>query len=194
MSTKHERTPDQGRQLREALAPYLDVRKLRRIAATGGDLQQALHADARGDVPVEVHALLGALGAILRPAYRERITGPADVAALLMVEMSSLEQEELRAVLLSTKNEVLDVITVYRGTINASMVRVAEVFKEAIRRNAAAIIVAHNHPSGDPTPSAEDLRVTRECVEAGKLLGIELLDHLVMGQGRWVSLRERTGW
>ena len=84
---------------------------------------------------------------------------------------------------------------VYRGTVNSSAVRIAEVCKESIRRNAAAIIVAHNHHTqrvpGDPTPSSEDVAVTREIVEAGKLLGIELLDHLVIGRGHWVSLQER---
>ncbi len=111
---------------------------------------------------------------------------------MLMVEMGALEQEELRVVVLDTKNQVVEVVMVYRGTINSSAVRVAEVFKAAIRRNAAAIILAHNHPSGDPTPSSEDVAVTREIVEAGKLLGIELLDHLVIGGGgQWVSLRER---
>ena len=93
--------------------------------------------------------------------------------------------------LLNTKNPVIDVLTVYRGTINTAPVRVAEVFREAIRRNAAAIILAHNHPSGDPKPSPEDRALTGEVAEAGKLLGIELLDHLVISQARWVSLRER---
>jgi DNA repair protein RadC len=81
--------------------------------------------------------------------------------------------------------------TAYVGTINSSQVRVAEIFREAIRQNAVGIIVAHNHPSGDPTPSNEDVTVTTELIEAGKLLGIDLLDHLVIGHGRFVSLRER---
>ena len=185
------RTSDHGRQLREALAPYLDLRKLRAIAAGGGNLQQAFHHERPGDIPDEAKMLIDVLSALLRPDRRESIRGPQDVAAMLMVEMGALEQEELRVIVLNTKNHVLAVVTVYRGTINAAAVRVAEVFKEAIRRNAAAIIVAHNHPSSDPTPSAEDHAVTRELVEAGKLLGIELLDHLVVGATHWVSLRER---
>jgi DNA repair protein RadC len=80
---------------------------------------------------------------------------------------------------------------VYIGSLNASMVRVGELFKEAIRRNSAALIVVHNHPSGDPTPSPEDVLVTREIIAAGKLLDIDVLDHLVIGQGRFVSMRER---
>ena len=186
------RTSDTGRQLREALAPYLDLRKLRAIAASGGDLQQAFHRERPGTIPDEAQLLINALSALLRPGRRESICGPQDVAGMLMVEMGGLEQEELRVVVLDTKNHVIEVGMVYRGTINSSAVRVAEVFKAAIRRNAAAIILAHNHPSGDPSPSSEDVAVTREIVEAGKLLGIELLDHLVIGMGRrWISLRGR---
>lgn len=124
-------------------------------------------------------------------AQRVQITSPAEVAALLMLEMSHLEQEHLRVVLLNTKNHVLRIDTVYVGTINSSAVRIGEVFKTALKQNAAAIIVVHNHPSGDPTPSPEDVAVTRQLVEAGKLLDVDVLDHLVIGQGRWVSLRER---
>lgn len=125
------------------------------------------------------------------PEQRPQITSPADVANLLMVEMSHLEQEHLRVVLLNTKNFVQKIHTVYVGTINSSAVRVGEVFKEALRTNSAALIVVHNHPSGDPTPSPEDAQVTRQLVDAGKLLDIDVLDHLVIGHGRWVSLRER---
>ena len=83
------------------------------------------------------------------------------------------------------------IITIYIGSLNSSLIRIGEVFKEALRRNSAALIVAHNHPSGDPTPSPEDVLVTREIVAAGKLLDVEVLDHLVIGQGRFVSMRER---
>lgn len=126
-----------------------------------------------------------------QPEQRPQITSPADVASLLMVEMSHLEQEHLRVVLLNTKNYVLKIETVYIGSINSSAVRIGEVFKTALKQNAAALIVVHNHPSGDPTPSPEDIAVTRQLVEAGKLLDVELLDHLIIGHGRWVSLRER---
>ncbi len=129
--------------------------------------------------------------ALERPDERVRIHSPEDVAAILSTQMAGLDQEELRVVLLNTKNEVLKIHTVYRGSVNAAQIRVAEVFKEAVRQNAPALVVAHNHPSGDPTPSGDDVAVTRELVKAGQLLDIEVLDHLVIGDGRHVSLRRR---
>ncbi len=108
-----------------------------------------------------------------------------------MLEVSLLEQEQMRAVLLDTKNNVLRVATVYTGSLNTAVVRIGEVFREAIRANCASIIVVHNHPSGDPTPSPEDVRVTEMLVEAGKLLDIAVLDHIVIGRNRYVSLKER---
>lgn len=126
------------------------------------------------------------------PEERPSIHSPEEAAALIQYEMSALEQEHLRVLLLDTRNHVLDVVEVYRGSVNTSQVRVGEVFKAAIRRNATAIIVAHNHPSGDPTPSAEDVAVTRALVQAGKLMDVEVLDHLIIGQGRFVSLKERA--
>ena len=93
--------------------------------------------------------------------------------------------------MLDTKNRIQAICTVYIGSLNASLVRVGEVFKEAVRRNSAALIVAHNHPSGAPEPSPEDVLVTREIVQAGKLLDVDVLDHLIIGHGTWVSLRER---
>ncbi|WP_370650234.1 RadC family protein [Oscillochloris sp. ZM17-4] len=122
---------------------------------------------------------------------RPQITSPADAATLLMVEMGHLDQEHLRTVLLDTKNRVMAMPTIYIGSVNTAAIRVGEVFKEAIRRNATALIVVHNHPSGDPTPSPEDILVTRQIVEAGKLLDCDVLDHLVIGRGRYTSMRER---
>ena len=131
---------------------------------------------------------------LFHPAPREQIKSPGDVAALLMVEMGYLDQEELRTVLLDTRNRIQGIVTVYKGSLNTSMVRVGEVYKEALRRNSAALIVVHNHPSSDPSPSPEDVLVTREIVEAGVLLDVECLDHLVIGKGRWVSMREKGLW
>ena len=179
---------EQLRKLHEGVAPYLDSRKLRRLAAAGSDINEALRST---NPPDEILALVEAVRSLLRPRIAERIRSPADVAALLMVEMGSLDQEELRTVLLDTKNRVQDIVTIYRGSLNSSLVRVGEVYKEALRRNSAAIIVAHNHPSSDVTPSPEDVLVTREIVQAGNLLDVECLDHLVIGQGKWLSMRER---
>lgn len=118
---------------------------------------------------------------------------PADAAEPLVDAMGSLEREELRVLLLDTKNVVTAERTVYRGNLAGSSVRVGEVYRDAVRSCSAAIIVAHNHPSGDPAPSGEDLRITSELADAGRLLDIELLDHLVIGRGRWTSLRAVGG-
>jgi DNA repair protein RadC len=134
---------------------------------------------------------LGRRLVIETPEERPQIRTPADVATLLMGQMCALEQEEFWVVHLDTRNRVLDAGCLYRGTLNQSQVRTAEVFREAVRRNCAAVIVAHSHPSGDSSPSPEDVAVTRDLVAAGKLLGVEVLDHLVIGNQRWVSLRER---
>jgi DNA repair protein RadC len=128
---------------------------------------------------------------LAQPEERLQVRSPSDLAPLLMLELAPLDQETLRVVLLNTKNQVIKFSDVYKGSLNSSLVRVAEVFKEAVRVNAAAIIVAHNHPSGDPTPSTEDARVTEQLVAAGKLLEIEVLDHLVIGERSYVSLREK---
>ena len=125
------------------------------------------------------------------PDEKPTITSPADAANLLIGEMSLLEQESMRVILLDTRNRVLAIQTVYQGSLNTTMVRVGELFREAIRANCAAIIVAHNHPSGDPSPSPEDVAITRDIVAAGKLLSIDVLDHLVIGHQRFVSLKER---
>jgi DNA repair protein RadC len=128
---------------------------------------------------------------VAAPHERPQITSPADAANLLMLEMAHLEQEHLRVLLLDTKNRVQASPTIYKGNVNTSVIRIAELFREAIRHNSTAMIAVHNHPSGDPTPSPEDVQVTRHIVEAGNLLDIEVLDHLIIGQGRYVSLKER---
>lgn len=125
------------------------------------------------------------------PEERPTINSPADAADLIRYEMQALEQEHLRVMLLDRRNRVLEIVDLYRGSVSSSQIRVGEVFREAVRKNASAIIVAHNHPSGDPTPSPDDVAVTRAILQAGKLLDVDVLDHLVIGQGRWVSLKER---
>jgi DNA repair protein RadC len=134
---------------------------------------------------------LGGRLRVISPDERPAINSPADAAALVTYEMSALEQEHLRVILLDTRNRVLEIVEIYKGSVNSSQIHVGEIFKPAIRRNAPALIVVHNHPSGDPTPSPDDVVVTRAIVQAGKLLDVDVLDHMVIGQGRWVSLKER---
>lgn len=122
---------------------------------------------------------------------RPSINSPADAAALVQYEMSLLEQEYLRELLLDTRNRLIDLVEIYHGSLNSSQVRVAELFRPAIQRNAASILIVHNHPSHDPTPSPDDVAVTRAIVQAGKLLDIPVIDHLIIGGGRYISLKER---
>jgi DNA repair protein RadC len=126
-----------------------------------------------------------------QPEDRYIISSPEDAARLVGPEMAALDQEQLRVILLNTKNMVQRVATVYQGSVNAAQLRVGEVFKEAIRQNCPALIVVHNHPSGDPTPSPEDVAVTAELVKAGKLLDVSVLDHVIVAGGRHISLRRR---
>jgi DNA repair protein RadC len=123
------------------------------------------------------------------PNERPMINSAADAARLLM-DMGHLQQEHVRVMLLDMNRRVLATPTVYIGTLNASVLRVSEVFREAVTRNSPAMIVAHNHPSGDPSPSPEDIEITRTLVAAGKLLDIALIDHLIIGQQEWRSLKQ----
>jgi len=113
------------------------------------------------------------------------------VHQLLAPELRGLEKETFHALLLDTRHRLLSRVRVSEGTLTTSLVHPREVFGPALRWAAAAVIVAHNHPSGDPTPSAEDESVTRRLIQAGGILGVPLVDHVVLGQGCWVSLRER---
>jgi DNA repair protein RadC len=125
------------------------------------------------------------------PAPRWTIRGPRDLADRLVLQMGRLEREELRVVLLNAKNAVLAAPTVYQGNVSTALVRVGELFRDAVRQHAAGIIVVHNHPSGDPTPSPDDLHLTAETVAAGRLLDVPVLDHLIIGHDAYVSLRDR---
>jgi DNA repair protein RadC len=134
---------------------------------------------------------LGRRLSALTPGGRSQITSPDDVANLMMLEMGYLAQEQLRVLCLDTKNYIVAQQVVYQGTVNSSVVRVAEVFKPAISRTCPAIVVVHNHPSGDPSPSPEDVRTTEQLRKAGELLDIELLDHIVVGHNCFVSMKQR---
>ncbi len=128
---------------------------------------------------------------IAAPDARPQIKSPADAANLLLAEMGFLEQEQMRVLLLDTKHRVMGTPTIYVGSLNTSVIRIAELFREAVKQNCAAIIVAHNHPSGDTSPSPEDIAVTQQIYSAGRLLDIDVLDHLIIGQQRFLSLKER---
>ncbi len=134
---------------------------------------------------------LGRRLALESPEERAVINQPSDAAALVSYEMEGFEQEHLWVILLDTRNRVISIERIYKGSLNASSVRIAELFRPAIQRNAASIVLVHNHPSGDPAPSPEDVALTRGAIQVGKLLDIEVLDHLVIGLGRYVSLKER---
>jgi DNA repair protein RadC len=134
---------------------------------------------------------LGRRAVIAWPPGRWAIRGPRDLATRLTAELGHLEREELRVVLLDTRNGVLAMPCIYRGNVSTAVVRIGELFRDAVRLHAARLVLVHNHPSGDPTPSPDDLHMTAEAVAAGRLLDITVLDHLVIGHGSWVSLRDR---
>ncbi len=150
----------------------------------------------RGLGPAKTSQLLAAfeLGRRLTleaPEERVQIRSPSDASHILLPLVGHKEQENFVVLYLDTRNRVTDQEVLYKGSLNTSLVRTAEVFRGAVRRNCASIIVSHNHPSGDPNPSPEDIALTRRLVEAGKLLEVDVLDHLVIGHNRYVSLRER---
>ncbi|HRX03743.1 MAG: DNA repair protein RadC [Anaerolineae bacterium] len=159
--------------------------------ATVSELCQEKGIGQAKAVQIKAALELGRRLLVTAPHERPQMRSPADAANLLMAEMSLLPQEHLRTVLLDTRNRVISIPTIYVGSLNTAQVRVGEMFREAIRANCAGMIVVHNHPSGDPTPSPEDVQVTRMIVEAGSLLNIDVLDHLIIGRQRFVSLKER---
>lgn len=120
-----------------------------------------------------------------------KITSPKDVTNLLMGEMDDLNQEVLKVILLNTKNIVIGTRDVFKGSLNTSIVHPREIFKQAINKNSASIIICHNHPSGDPTPSQEDINITLRIKECGNIIGIQLLDHIIIGKNKFISLKEK---
>ncbi len=171
------------------------------LARFGGDLARIYHAHTTQiasihglgeSTAVRLKAAL-ALGLKLSDPAEERpvVNSPADAAALVQHEMSLLEQEYLRVIVLNSRNQVLDIVEVYHGSVNSSQVRIAEVLRPAVERMAPAMIVVHNHPSGDPKASPDDVAITRSLVKAAKLFDIEILDHLIIGKGSFTSLKEK---
>ena len=126
-----------------------------------------------------------------RSDQKYKITAPSDAAELVMEDMRYLKKEHLRVIFLNTKNYVIDVQDLSIGSLNASVVHPREIFKEAIRKSSSSIIICHNHPSGDPAESNEDVNITKRLYEVGKLVGIELLDHVIIGDGSYISLKEK---
>lgn len=173
-----------------------------RILLQTGGLQQLPRCGVeeilaiKGLGPAKVVAILAALELAIRLSSRlwvevPTVSSPGDAAGLVMEEMRHNLREHFRVVLLDTKNKVLGIEEISIGSLNTSLVHPREVFRPAIRKACASIILLHNHPSGDPTPSREDIEVTRRLFEAGRLIGIEVLDHIVIGDGNFVSFREK---
>lgn len=182
-------TPDALDLAQEILAEVGSLRRLQRCQR-----QQLTHIPGVGDglvLRLQAAIELGRRYLHTEAAERQRITSPADAANLVMSEMMDLDQEHMRVVILDTRNQVLGTPTIYIGSLNTSVIRIGELFQAAIEHRGAAIILIHNHPSGDPSPSPEDVSVTRQIVQAGSLLSIEVLDHLVIGHRCFVSLKER---
>ena len=164
---------------------------LRRLAALdGAELQQVDGVGPAVSARIAAAAELGRRLAREGPVERARIRGPRDVYELCGPTMRDRRQEEFRVLFLNTQNAVLREHVVSRGILDASVVHPREVFRLAIAENAASVLLVHNHPSGDPTPSQEDRDVTRQLTDAGKVLGIPVLDHIVVGDARYVSFVE----
>lgn len=120
-----------------------------------------------------------------------KISSPSQLSEMLMNEMTDLSQEVLKLIMLNTKNEVIGIKDVFKGSLNTSIVHPREIFKEAVKRSSASIIICHNHPSGDPSPSKEDVNITIRLKECGSIMGISLLDHIIIGNKKFVSLKEK---
>ena len=125
---------------------------------------------------------------------RYKVRTPADAANLVMLDLAYLDTEQMRILLLDARGQVVEKASLYQGTAISSVLRAAEIFRPAIIRNCPGLILCHNHPSGDPTPSPDDLETTRRLVEAGRILDIELVDHIIIGHQRFVSLRGLLKW
>jgi DNA repair protein RadC len=173
----------------EALARHASVGALAR--ATDAELASIPGVGAAKAARLAAAFELGRRSVADWPAGGWVIRSPRDVTDRLVVEMGRLEREELRVLSLNAKNVVRRVSTVYVGNVSASLVRVGELFRDAIRLDASGVVLVHNHPSGDPTPSPDDLHLTAEAIAAGRLLDVDVLDHVVIGHDAWVSLRDR---
>ncbi|MCL5781660.1 hypothetical protein P378_13535 [Desulforamulus profundi] len=173
----------------ELLGRFRDLRAL--AQATIEELSELKGVGPAKAVQVKAALELGKRLAALPAEERPVIRCPEDVCALVMEDLRDRDREYFQALLLNTKNQVLARETISIGTLNSSMVHPRELFKIAIRRSAASVILVHNHPSGDPTPSREDISLTKRLVEAGEIIGIDVLDHIVIGDNRFTSLKSK---
>jgi len=182
-----------------------DVLEMAEKLLTRYELGRLMHADREelkrdyrlGDSQVTLLQATLELGRRLSlPQRKEKyqIISPANAARLVMPDMSPLEYEQVRVLVLDTKNQMVANLVLYKGTATASVLRAAEVFRPAVIRNCPGLILCHNHPSGDPTPSKEDLEANTQLVAAGQVLEIDLIDHLIIGNSTFVSLKERLRW
>lgn len=177
---------------------HLCNRLIAEIGGVDGLLTSSLHdfVKLKGIGSAKAAQLL-ALGEIskrfraFKSGNEYKITSPRDAANYIMEEMRVLQKEHLKVIMLNTKNIIISVKDISIGSLNSSIVHPREVFKEAIKSSCASIIICHNHPSGDPTPSKEDINVTYRLKECGKLLGIDVIDHIIIGNGRYISLKEK---
>ncbi|MBC7254703.1 MAG: DNA repair protein RadC [Chloroflexi bacterium] len=156
-----------------------------------GELCQVPGVGLAKAAQLQAAAELGRRLSLAEGGFRPQIGGPVEAARVFQARLVNDVQEQLMVMLLDTKHHVMRVVTVYTGNVNSAVVRTSEVFREAVRENAPAIILGHNHPSGDLTPSPEDLHVTEEICKAGRLLNIRVLDHLIISRQAYVSLKER---
>lgn len=158
-------------------------------SASRGELEQFNGLGLAKITQIAAAFELGRRAATTVPEERPLVQNAADAAALVD-DMRDLKQEHVRVILLDSQRRVVTISTVYIGTLNASVLRAAEIYREAVTRNCPALILAHNHPSGNPAPSPEDTQITQSLLAAGKLLDIQLLDHIIIGQHNWTSLKE----
>lgn len=164
-----------------------DIKKLSQ--ASTGELEKIFGIGKIRAVHIQAIFELGRRLASHTEEYHPVIETPEDIYKILGPEMQSLEQESVKIVLLDSRNRVIKCEDVFKGSLNMNIVHPRELFKSAIDNNASSIVVVHNHPSGDPEPSEDDIRVTKKLIDAGKLLGIKVVDHMVIGNNKFVSIK-----
>ncbi|MBI1320416.1 MAG: DNA repair protein RadC [Candidatus Hydrogenedens sp.] len=177
--------------LAERLLRHFDGSMRRVGLASLEELQQVKGVGRVKAIEIKAALELGRRSAAPAGAQRVKIRTAEDVASVLMAKFRSYETEHFKCLLLNTKNEVLKTVVVSSGSIDQTLAAPMDVFRQAVREGAPAIILAHNHPSGDPEPSRQDIQLTERMKSAGEMLGVRVLDHVIFGDGRFVSLQER---